>query len=470
MGLSNISRVCLALFLASAITPVFAADPPVPRSNVSATLNPTTGYYSSTNSTVRLPSGVSASPSSGLPVVSRYAGGLQQTIPTGVTINALKQTAPLPAVVRASTSAVKGAATRCLTSAKCNVGLMLAGAGLNQLLSGIGWVMNEGGQIQQVSTVASTAADGGAMWCDDSTRYCAGSPSAVVSLINSTSCPNYGCPYTLKGQQSSTYATFSNGVGGTGGISRSGAACPPPFAFNVDFHCVQTTSSPVNSDDIASGVANNYNPDPTDWPAITPQLPLDDVQIGTPPSFQGDPVTTTEKDSQGNPKKITEKTIHFEFDVKDNPSPQPSLDLKINEDTKTFEDGALTGSTTTSSTVPANPAGTGGTPAPELDIPTDCDFMPTVCAFLEWYKDDDLGDDPDLRSIMKDDEDFAKTKVISFGAAVCPQPYTIQISSLSMSVDLSFEFFCQFAEYARALVLAAAYIFAAYISLGVARG
>lgn len=459
MGLLNLSRVCVAVLFASAITPALAADPPVTRGNVSVTVNPTTGYYSSTSSTVRLPSGVSTSPTAGgLPVVSRYSGGLQQQIPMGITIDAIKKSAPLPVAVRSTTQSVKGAATRCLTSARCNVGLMLAGAGLQQLFNALDWVMDDAGRIQEKPSKPD---------------YYEGVPdgyerSSWQSVYNTGKnvCPPVS-GLVCVGFTGPTYDNYKSYYCSPEGLTG---------AFND--RCYYGGTVPdlpppepvfVSNSDIESGVDSEYVPEPSDWPALTSQLELDGVEITSAPTLKGEPITTTVYDADGNPHEITETNIWYDFDIRDNGSSSPALDMKTREETKNYKNGALTGTTTTESSSSAGSGG-GGAQPPEIDIPTDCDFMPTVCAFLDWFKDDNLGDEPDLKSIMKDDEDFEKTKTISFGSAVCPAPHTIHIPSLGMSVDLSFDFFCQFAIYAKALVLAAAYIFAAYISLGVARG
>lgn len=463
MGLRYIFGVLAAVVSISAL----AADPPVPRSNVSVNVNPTTGYYSVTNSTLRLPNGVSVSPSAATPpVVSKYSGGLQQTIPTGITIDAIKKSAPLPAVVRSTTQSVKGAAARCLKSGRCNLALLVAGEGLSQLFDGLDWVMGEGGKIQHVKTDTSTPDQGGGMWCIDG-RSCSGSPSGAVAELNAWLCPGqFQCPYTYMEQTTGILAKGTNAQGGVFNIYRdTSIACESPYAFNSDYHCVMTSVQPVSDSDIDSGVADNYTPEPSDWPALTPELELDDVEITSSPTLQGEPKTTTVFDADGNPYKVTETNTWYDFDIRDNPSPSPALDLKAREETKTYEDGVLTGTTTTDSTASG---GSGGSQPPEVDIPTDCDFMPTVCAFLEWYRDDDPPEEPDL-SVLLDDRDFTESYTITGGSKQCPPPYELALSFIGQTYYLSFDFACDFASKFYYFVMAAAYIFAAYITIGVAR-
>lgn len=454
MGIHYIFGVCAAVFSVSAL----AADPPAPRGNVSVTVNPTTGYYSSTNSTVRLPNGVSASPTAGgLPVVSKYSGGLQQSIPTGITIDAIKKSAPLPAVVRATTQSVKNAATGCLTSAKCNVALILAGAGLQALFDKLDWVMDEGGQVQK-SGGLSDVYDGipSGYGYKIGARYewtsCRSARAGEACVWTSPTNGSYFCKTSSSGGLPLTGAAWQSTLdcyyGGTGGYNNGPAL------------------TPVSSNDISSGVNSNYKPEPTDWPALTPELELNSVEITSAPTLQGEPKTTTVYDADGVPHEITETNIWYDFDIRDNGSTSPALDMKTRSETKTYKNGALTGTTTTESTATGGSGGVGA--GPQIDIPTDCDFMPTVCAFLDWVKNDDTPEDPDLSALI-DNRDFTETYSITGGSKQCPADYEFTVDFIGRTYGLSFEPACDFASKMYYFVMAAAYIFAAYITIGASR-
>lgn len=436
---------------------VFAADPPVPRSNVSVNLNPTTSYYSVSNKTFRLPDGVSVAPTSGgLPAVTKYSNGLQQTIPSGVTIDAIKKSAPLSAVVRATTQSAKRAATGCLTSGKCNAGLLLAGLGLNALFDGLDWVMGEGGKIQKVTeTVAEPVSEGDYYWTiDNVSRH--SSPSSACSQAYSG---NANWVFTSVRRDSDTMFTcmghhLSNPSNDTSlaTVLRKGNSCPAGSSFNPSSGaCVYGSNpSPVSDDDIAAGVNSNYVPEPSDWQALTPELELDNVEITWAPTLQSEPKTTTHYDADGNPHKVTETNISYEFDIRDNSSPNPALDLKISEETKTYENGVLTGTTTTNST---SSGGSAGTSPPELDIPTDCDFMPTVCAFLEWFKDEPTEPDDNLPDLLREVPIVNKTHTITGGAAACPAPLVLDLSVFG-SREVSYQPLCDLASTMKYLYLA----------------
>ena len=436
-----------ALIISASVA--YAADPPVPRGNVSVNLNPTTSYYSVSNNTLRLPHGVSVAPTSGgLPVVSKYAGGLQQTIPSSVTIDAIKKSAPLSAVVRATTQSVKRGATGCLTSGKCNLALLAAGVGLNALFDGLDWVMGEGGQIQKKSSNGDYVAPSDY----PNSYYTVTQPSKSSSP--SAACDAAGYPF-FKG--TSCYPSqyhMDNGfsTGTVYFIKASSFSCPDGVSSD-SFGCISPPAfSPVAPSDIESAVESNYTPEPSDWQALAPQLELDNVEITWSPTLQGEPKTTTVYDADGNPHKVTETNISYEFDIRDNSSANPALDLKTSETSKTYENGVLTGTTTTNSTSSGGSANT-STPAPELDIPMDCDFMPTVCAFLEWFKGEPTEPEDNLPDLLREVPIVSETFTITGGAAACPAPLVLDLSVFG-SREVSYQPLCDLASTMKYLYLA----------------
>ncbi|MEM3789168.1 MAG: virulence factor TspB C-terminal domain-related protein [Candidatus Bathyarchaeia archaeon] len=486
MGLPRILGLCVALLPFSAL----ASDPPVPRGNVSTTLNPITSYYQVNSSTLNTPQGVSVSPIRDItPHVSRYSGGMQQTLPTGITINAINKGAPLPVVARATTNSLKTAATRCLTGFKCNLAMQLGALGIQELLNGVGWLMEEGGSVSKVSPPLP----------DPLTPSCPPGYQCATNIYSSGGCtPEYpNRPFCDNGIQMSKDCTATsagpcyfyqnNGIFSVvpsySYVNQSFSPLAATFVnsegYTIGFYTNQIQSPitgpkvPVDDAEISDAVNSRYNPDPSDWLFLSPQLTLDDLEITSSPTLQGEPKTTTEFDANGNPFRVRETNIWFDFDVKDNPSPKPSLDLKQRQEEKTYEDGQLTGSTETTTTIPAPTyAGGGGSQQPpiELEIPTDCDFMPTVCAFLDWFKEPnpELDQEQDLAQLIND-EDFERNYSINFGVNVCPAPIEINVIFLNKTVQLSYEPACELASYAKPFVLISAYIFAIMITLGVVR-
>ena len=439
-----------ALILSSSFA--YAADPPVPRGNVSVTVNPTTGYYSTSNTTLRLPDGVRATPAAGATTVTKYAGGLQQSIPTGITIDAIKKSAPLPTVVRATTQSVKNAATGCLKSARCNVGLMLAGAGLQALFDNLDWVMGEGGKVQKIVKVEGVPEGvpegyqhvnrtGRSSWdspCPvDPERTCfpAGKGGNLGYLYYS--CFKTAGPWPLTGFQQTGDGFANCYYGGT----RPDISEPKPV--------------PVSDADIDSAVNSKYTPEPSDWPALTSELQLDSVEITSAPTLKGEPITTTVYDADGVAHEIKETNIWYDFDIRNNGSSQPALDLKVREETKTYNNGALTGTTTTETTQPSVGVGVvgGGGQAPTVEIPTDCDFHPTLCKWLDWTKEEPEEPDDNLSNLLKEVPIASKTFTISGGAAACPAPLVLNLSQFG-SREVSYQPLCDLASTMKYLYLA----------------
>lgn len=440
--------VVSALILSSSLA--LAADPPVGRGNVSATVNPTTGYYVVSNKTVRLPNGVSVAPTSGgLPVVSKYAGGLQQTIPSGITIDAIKKTAPLSATVRATTQTVKGAATRCLTSAKCNVALLLAGAGLDQLFDGLDWVMGEGGKIQKHDYIPDPTGTAAAFRVRDSDAYAIFTNISCPAYLNPFSCP-IGCQVQYDDVRYPYLSGAITAVNCPNGNTLRGSLGNTNYTMGTFVKSSVSGSVDVPVSEVSSGVESNYVPEPSDWPALAPHLDLDDVEITWAPTLQGEPITKTEYDADGNPHKITETNIWYDFDIRDNPSPNPKLDLKTREETKTYEDGTLTGTTTTESTASA---GSEETPLPSPESPIDCDLFPTACAWFEWTKEEPVEPDDDLSGLLQEVPIDSKTFTMTGGAAVCPAPLVLDLSVFG-SREVSYQPLCDLASTMKFLYLA----------------
>jgi len=240
---------------------------------------------------------------------------------------------------------------------------------------------------------------------------------------------------------------------------------------------------PVTPNQIENAIDSQYEPSPRDWDAFfnEPDFAPDSFVLDPIPSVTVDTDTSTSVDAVTGNTTVTSTQTGLSFTVTNPPSGIPEVVVTETVSDKQYSNGLLVSDNVTETVRPpisgtnqppsaGGSTGSGSGSGSGIELPSFCTWASTVCGFINWFKDGDVGADPDLNSIMKDGEDFAKTKVINFGSDVCPAPHTIYISSLSMSVDLSFDFFCQFAQYAKALVLAAAYIFAAYISLGVARG
>lgn len=79
-------------------------------------------------------------------------------------------------------------------------------------------------------------------------------------------------------------------------------------------------------------------------------------------------------------------------------------------------------------------------------------------------------DEPDLSELAVTEftPDFDEV-TYDFGAAVCPAPIPISIPFLDLVIEISFNFLCDFLEMIKPLILISAYLFSAYIYVGVVR-
>lgn len=450
-GLYRTAVAVSALILSSSFA--LAADPPVGRGNVSVSVNPTTGYYVTNNTTLRLPDGVRATPSAGASTVTKYSGGLKQSIPTGITIDAIKKSAPLPVTVRATTQSLKGAATRCLTSARCNVALLLAGAGLDQLFDGLDWVMGDGGKIQKHGYIPDPSGDAGSFVIAPDNSGSTKSNISCPAYINPFVCP-IGCQIRIEyprypHQDGAVTATRCSPYGDRwelAGMSQTQTLT----AMGSYYKSSKSGTVDVSPAEVASGVESNYAPEPSDWRALMPELELDDVEITWAPTLQGEPKTTTEYDADGNPHRIRETNIWYDFDIRDNPSPKPKLDMKKREETKTYEDGTLTGTTTTNTT---ESSGSDDTPPPPPESLIDCDLFPTACAWFEWTQEEPVEPDDDLSPLLQEVPIDSKTYTITGGVAACPAPLVLDLSVFG-SREVSYQPLCDLASTMKFLYLA----------------
>lgn len=130
----------------------------------------------------------------------------------------------------------------------------------------------------------------------------------------------------------------------------------------------------------------------------------------------------------------------------------------------TYQNGQETSTTVTTETPGELPVSSGGGAAG--DWPKFCDWATVVCDWFNWTQEEPP---PEQDLPIPIDEDFYQEKQISFGSKACPPDYEIQLPFLNTSVAVPFQPLCDFAGIIYYMVMAASYIIAAYISVGVAR-
>jgi len=116
---------------------------------------------------------------------------------------------------------------------------------------------------------------------------------------------------------------------------------------------------------------------------------------------------------------------------------------------------------------PVNTPSTPVTPEPvPIEIPTDCDLIPFVCAWLEWYRGWLTEDPPPIPEVavpIEDLSDFNPWPTSVSGS--CPPPY--QFSVFGKPVEVSYQPWCDLAVLIAPLLMGLAWLFASYIVLRV---
>lgn len=439
---------------------------------VSVEVSPTTGYTSTTSKTFAPPARSSTS------AIQTYkptlgplsGGGAYQTMQSGITITGIKQesqtlASTVSSRLRATAGAMKNGLGRCFTSFRCNAALMVGSAGIESFIDSIGWLIDEGGTITMLpsdplykpplsgSYNASDNYSGGPV---------TGFPSAKAACAVTSGCVMQGrCkPDQWTEIQFRCCAPDLSTCGGL--ASRVGPlSCPSGSTLTPAGCVIDGQNLPVSEKDIQDAVNTSYNPHPSDLPFLA-SGGLDfsgegvDIEIVDIPSVTGINSPDYIEYSDGTAKG-TYSEYEFTWGA---PSKQP--EISVNErtvETTYSSTGEPTGTTTTTSSSSGSPANN----PPE--IPTDCDFMPTVCRFIDWFTepDSELAQDADFSQLI-DDVDIERDFSVGSSTASCPAPFVIPLKWVP-SVEVSLQPFCDFADLLRPVLLALAYLVSGAIIL-----
>lgn len=467
MGLFNLFRVCTSLLFISAINLAHA----------NYIYNSATGVWMPTASTVLAPpnSGSTFIPASGIPPNPTVNNGAFTTTSGGSfgssPVNGTSKRVPITINGTATKVAVNNAvASRLL---KGNLAGLALGYGIQELLNGVGWIINEGGQVTQLNkNQAGTY----------TTTYDGPYDYYTAPIPGSGRAGNYNCPTERDGTPvslaycniaSNGYPTYSlcyftNGdlqlVGSTRYTCYYSASGLPVEPFKGNFW----TEEPLTDAQVRDGVNNSYNPHPSDYPTIVsePSMMPTESTVEPIPRLNFPSVQTTYTDLDTGETIVTETNIWHDYAIHNNGSSQPKIEEQQTEQKDTFKDGVKTSTSTTTS---SSGVATGGAsaPAPTLELPPFCGWAGIVCDWIGWTQEP-IEDDLDLAALIND-EDYERNYSISFGDNSCPAPISINVVFLNQTVELSYEPACQLAVYAKPFVLISAYIFAIFITLGVVR-
>jgi len=260
-------------------------------------------------------------------------------------------------------------------------------------------------------------------------------------------------------------------MGNQANVYTNNIVCPSGATYDASTgECKSKVYSPVSDLDIDSLVngVNDPNIAADSAPFINQNVPgsfdyPDDYTFSGPETIDGPATTTTTTNPTTGDTTTSTSQPTYNFDFSTNPL---TITTTTTTTTNNYTNGQLTSTTTaTTQPDPSNVNTGGGGAVANIEVPTDCDFMPTVCRFIEWVKTPFTEQAPDF-SEFAEDKDFAKSVTVS-GNATCPAP-TI-ISTSRGDFEFSWEPACQWAAMIKPLVIIAALLGAIYINLGIGR-
>lgn len=190
------------------------------------------------------------------------------------------------------------------------------------------------------------------------------------------------------------------------------------------------------------------------------EVPSQSIDLGT-------SVSTSVSDGVSTVKETTSK-LELESVTSGAHGESGSVVEKETTETKTYVDGQLVNTETTEEST--EDAVLPVPPSVELELPEGCALFDPFCKWAEWTQQDLDEEEPDFSLFINEFEPDEDSYSLDLGGAVCPAPITINIGFLNKDLELSYEPACDLMTMIRPLILASAYLLAAYIYLGVLRG
>lgn len=361
----------------------------------------------------------------------------------------------------------------------------LGTAAISGLFLGLDWLFDQG-EWKKYNENILTPSDG-FYWCSNPISLCTQNhrfPTpdlAAVDFLNRWAPgqpgivnPGIGhCSFTVNGTQYVCNITYSRTDGGPLNpisltVYRGGTVnCPSGSTYNQSLgYCVSSGLVPLTESDISQIDQKVPSLTPSELQTLGsetmdisgPQsVGFGDSTITGPSSVSANGPTVTTTTDSGTTTSITTNNYHYSY------GDTTVTHTHTTSVTNTYQNGNLTETTTTET--PQTPSATPSPPAPV--IPTDCEFMPTVCAWLEWFKTPFEPPADDEMPVIED-QDFERNYTFNLSAS-CPAPYTINLT-LFPPVQFQWDPFCDFAVMIRPLVVGSAALFSAFIVLGIGRG
>lgn len=424
--------------------------------------NHSTGVWMPTSSTVLAPPN-STSPfvsSTGVPPNPRVNNGAFTTTSGGsfgsAPVNGSVQRVP----VTINGTVTKPNVNKALSSRLLRGGLagVAVGYGVETLLSSIGALIDPNGGLSTATPIVYNDPPAGATITGmqiQASWPCTASWTPPPPVDNGST--------TMVGCVNGPYPQSSGGQAICGG-SQSGFNGMFLVGWNINGRqCYYSDTSspltytPITQQDLDNAITNDYQADPSDYPLIVsePSMRPTVINVEPIPTLNFPSVTTTYTDLDTGQTITSETNIWHDYDISNNNSEQPKIEGQETKQTDTYTDGIKTSeSTTTSSSGVATGVASGSAPINiELDIPTDCDFMPTVCAFIDWFKQEPTEPDDDLTGLLREVPIVNEIYTITGGIAACPAPLVLDLAQFG-GREVSYQPLCDLATTMKPLYLA----------------
>lgn len=355
---------------------------------------------------------------------------------------------------------------------RINPGSVAASAAITGLFLAVDWVFDQAaGEWVKVGDLQLTEPDDLNLYCRESpySHQCAPSASSFCQLDPHPNAAGWEFPSETRinclfyaGANQTNPRTYYSG--------NKVSDCPAPSYYNAQMGgCViEGEYERLNDDDFnqLAGYLPSANPSVVGDAAhdiqrkIGSPLPgYTDLQMEGPSSVTGTETTTTTTTETGdNIVTNTQTTTNITYG-------DTTITTTNTTVTNTYTNGNHTSTEITTETpgeLPVSEPSSGGTAG---EWPGFCDWATVVCDFIDWFQEP--FDAPEVEWPLIEDQDFGEEFDFTL-AASCPEPYTIELA-LFPPVQFNWQPFCDLATFIRPLVLASAAIFAAFISLGIAR-
>lgn len=423
----------------------------------------------------KAPSGSSINTLSTPPTFSTNAlGGVSAT--TQNIIKTMGEPSSFSSTINQSAAAAKTALKSCVRSAACAGRVFGTGAVIYEGIKGwqqvYGFLLDENGVITEPADYQITLPYEG----DKTVGYY----TSVALTVRYRTDLYGGC------QQHTDYLMMScnvqndefvyrgcpNGANAGTGWYLAGFISPNTCEF-VNHDPLQTERPQVPSSyaNLDTAIDEGYIPSVTDAPIVLLSGAPESITLSTPPPVDLESTTTTNTNSNGDTtSSVTNKSVNYS--VTNNNTSNPTINYNLVETTTNYDTtGNLTNTSTSTTTAlgtqQAIPAQDGIYPVVDFELPAFCTWASIVCEWLGWTQEEFLEEEPDLTTLISEFEPDEDAFSLGIGSGTCPAPIQLNITFISQTVEVSYQPFCDFVTMIRPFILAAAYLFAAYLYIGV---